>query len=223
MFLALAYLHLGNERRFIEIQRSALLGRTYACDYDDLVAAGRVVRHHIIVYEHEDVRRDSLTTSRIFLCEADVENTFYLLRVADGRYHALERKPDKRAKEDAVANTMDVDGQTEHKNSTCMETRSQKKSRLVLQCFLAFVFILLFSCNYVFVFYPLSSLIFQSLFFYLLFHTFFWKACFYYAKVKQEKVNHEIIHCSTKLPCRCVTYFSCIFIPIVYNLRHSNL
>ena len=111
VFRSLSFLQYGDESVFNEIQTKAKV-LTDSGGYDDLVAAGMVLNRNIIVYEHKDLNLVSLTTRNIFLSaqEPTSGNTFCLLQVSDGRYHALEQEPDK------------VD-------SSNMETRSKKKSK----------------------------------------------------------------------------------------------
>ena len=78
------------------------------------------------------------------MCLRDVDdasvNTLFLLRVADGRFHAVEGKPVNGAKDEAVTLPIDTtqptkavvaDEQLDNVGSSCMETRSKKKSRLM--------------------------------------------------------------------------------------------
>jgi hypothetical protein len=113
VFLSLSFLQYGDESEFIWLQTQAKV-LTDSRGYEDLVAAGIVLKRHIIVYEHKDINLVSLTTRHIFFDDriSTWGNTFYLLQVSDGRYHALERKQVK-------------------VNSSSMETRSRKKSKLM--------------------------------------------------------------------------------------------
>jgi len=118
VYRSLSYLHYGDESKFMRIYIRVMGGQG---DYDNLVAAGKVLKRHIIVYRHKDLNLVSLTVTHIFLRDVDVasDNTLYLLQVADGRYHALEQERE-----------LKVTGVKNPKNT--METRSmsKKKSRL---------------------------------------------------------------------------------------------
>jgi hypothetical protein len=68
-------------------------------DIPELVAAGRMAGCHIMVMVHKAVGDKFLSTIQISINGLEVrrDNTFHLLRVADGRFHALELAPNDEA------------------------------------------------------------------------------------------------------------------------------
>jgi hypothetical protein len=68
-------------------------------DIPELVAAGRVAGCHILVMVHKAVGDKFLSTIQISINGLEVRrnNTFHLLRGADGRFHALELAPNDKA------------------------------------------------------------------------------------------------------------------------------
>lgn len=64
-------------------------------DIPELVAAGRMIGCHVVVMVHKAVEDAFLSTIQIKFGDTEVrrDNTLYILRVADGRFHVLEPAP----------------------------------------------------------------------------------------------------------------------------------
>jgi hypothetical protein len=88
-----------NEDRFLSSSQvySQFMGKPIyqGGDIPELVAAGRMIGCHVVVMVHKAVEDAFLSTIQIKFGDIEVrrDNTLYILRVADGRFHVLEPAP----------------------------------------------------------------------------------------------------------------------------------